>query len=98
MNYEILGSANSEDKASGSQEGRSDKIEETDDETEITDNREKVHVMERDGDKSEHRENGVVPKEGPSEGKECHWEPGKVQWLELMEGGTKLSSKILVNN
>ena len=94
----------SEDKAGGSQEGRADEIEKTDDETEITDDREKVHMMERDFDNSEHMENGVVTKEGPSEvdkDKECHWEPGKVQWLELMEGETNLSSKIIgisVNN
>ena len=94
----------SQDKAGGSQERRADEIGKTDDETEITDDRGKVHVMEREGDNSEHMENGVVRKEGPSEvGKdeECHWEPGKVQWLELMEGETKSSSKIigtLVNN
>ena len=87
----------SEDKAGGSQEGRAE-IEKTDDETEITDDREKVHVMEGDGDNSEHLENGVVTQQGPSEvdkDEECHWEPGKVQWLELMEGEAKLSSKII---
>ena len=97
----ILGSANSEDKADGSQEGKADEIEKTDDETEITDNREKVHTMETDGDNSEQMENGDVTKEDPSEvdkGEECHWEPGKVQWLELMEGETKLSSKIVNNS
>ena len=101
LNCEILGSANSEDKAGRCQDGKADKIEKTDDETEITDNREKVHTMETDGDNSEQMENGDVTKEDPSEvdkGEECHWEPGKVQWLELMEGETKLSSKIVNNS
>ena len=47
----------SQDKAGGSQDGRANEIGKTDDETEITDDRGKVHVMERDG------ENGVVRKE-----------------------------------
>merc|ERR1712130_902369 len=53
-------------------------------------------MMERNGKNSEHMENGVVTKENQNEvdkGEECHWEPGKVQWLELMEGETKLPTE-----
>ena len=55
-------------------------------------------MMDREGDRSENMEKGVVTEEGPSEidkGEACHWEPGKVQWLELMEGETKSPSKII---
>ena len=50
--------------------------------------------MDREGDRSENMEKGVVTEEGPSEidkGEACPWEPGKVQWLELMEGEPKVS-------
>ena len=85
--------------------GNKEKIEKTDDETKITDDREKVHVMERDGNNEEHIESGIdatkendVTKESSSEvdkDEECHWEPGKVQWLELMEGEAKVSGKMI---
>ena len=100
LNCESLGSAGSEDRQGENQAGREDKVERTDVETEITDNKEKVggHMMERDSDDKEStKEDGIVTLEGSSDvdkGEECHWEPGKVQWLELMEGETKLSSKI----
>ena len=101
LSCEILGLAGSEDRKDESQEERTDKIEKADVETEITDDTEKVggDMMERDSDNKESKEGGIVNvEEAPSEvdkGKECHWEPGKVQWLELMEGETKLSSKII---
>ena len=102
LNCEISGSSGSEDREGKIQEGRADKIEKTDDETEITDGREKVgkHMMEKDFDNKESSEGDTVNVEGgPSEvdkGEECHWEPGKVQWLELMEGETQVSSEIIV--
>ena len=93
LNHEV-----SEDKADGSQDGQADKLEKTEDETEITDDREQVSMMERNGENLEDTENKVVTKEDKSEvdkEEECHWEPGKVQWLELMEGETKLPSKMI---
>ena len=85
--------------------GNEEKIEKTDDETKITDDREKVHMMETDGNNEEHIEIGIgvtkendVTKESSSEvdkDEECHWEPGKVQWLELMEGEAKGSGKTM---
>ena len=100
LNCESLGSAGFEDRQGESQAGREDQVERTDVDTEITDNREKVggHMMGRvSDDKESTKEDGIVTLEGSSDvdkGEECHWEPGKVQWLELMEGETKLSSKI----
>ena len=85
--------------------GNEEEIEKTDDETKITDDREKVHMMETDGNNEEHIESGIdatkendVTKESSSEvdkDEECHWEPGKVQWLELMEGEPKGSGKTM---